>query len=245
MSNFINITSNNSKSLHEPIFKNAQKLKKDALIIAETNKSFSTANSLLILSSEEVIKAILVLLHSEEFDVYKIKDAKKFFSDHKIRHQLAQLLELVNGLVESGIEFENNERTKVDSFKNETFNEVFGIIKDLVKAAKPFIKSGERINALKVFNDNKNKGLYTDYRETLLIPSQVITEEVYYRSNDIVERIFKTYKILRLMHNPMIQSHIKHEKIMKYKNQIKEFVNGLIQGIEEIKKIELKRVDLR
>jgi len=240
LSNFLNISPKNSKTLHEPIYKNAQKLNKDALIIAEINKSFSTANSLLILSSEEVIKAILVLLHSEGFDVYKIKDAKKFFSDHKIRHQLAQLLELVNGLVESGIEFENNEKIKVDSFKNETFSEVFGILKDLVKAAKPFIKSGERINALKVFNDNKNKGLYTDYKETLLIPTQVITEEEYHRSKDIVERILKTYKFLRLMHNPMIQTHIKHEMILKYKNQIKEFVNGLIQGIDEIKKIEFK-----
>lgn len=240
MSNFLNISPKNSKELHEPIYKNAQKLKKDALIIAKKNKSYSTANSLLILSSEEVIKAILVLLHSEGFDVYKIKDAKKFFSDHKIRHQLAQLLELVNGLVESGIEFENNEKTKVNSFKNEAFNEAFGIIKDIIKAAKPFIKSGERINALKVFNDNKNKGLYTDYRETLIVPSKVITEEIYNRSNEIVERIFKTYKVLRLMHNPMLQFHIKHEKISKYKNQIREFVNGSIQGIDEIKKINLK-----
>lgn len=240
MSNFLNISPKNSKSLHEPIYKNADKLRKDALLIAKDNKSYSTATSLLVLSSEEVIKAILVLLHSEGFNVYKIKDAKKFFSDHKVRHELAKLLEIVNGFIESGIEFENNERSKVESFKNETFNEVFGIIKDLVKSAKPFIKSGERINALKVFNDNKNKGLYTDYRETLLIPSLVITEEVFHRSIDIVERIFKTYKILRLMHNPMIQTQIKYEKILKYKNQIKEFVNGLIQGIDEIKKIELK-----
>ncbi len=118
MSGFLNQSPLKSKKLHEPIYKNAQKLRRDAILVANTNKSFSTATSLLVLSSEEIIKAILVLLHSEDFNVYKIKDAKKFFSDHKIRHELAQLLELINGLVESGIEFENNERTKVDSFKN-------------------------------------------------------------------------------------------------------------------------------
>lgn len=48
MSNFLNISPNNSKSLHELIYKNALKLKRDALVIADVNKSYSTANSLLI-----------------------------------------------------------------------------------------------------------------------------------------------------------------------------------------------------
>ena len=240
MSNFLNISPNNSKSLHELIYKNALKLKRDALVIADVNKSYSTANSLLILSSEEAIKAILVLLHSEGYNVYKIQDAKKFFNDHKIRHQLAQFLEIINGFIESSIEYEKNEKSQLQISKNETINEVFNLFKDIVNASKPFFKTGERINSLKEFNDNKNKGLYTDYRTALLIPSSTITEETYLQTKNIVERIFKTYKVLKVMYHPKIDNHFKNEKVIKLSGQIKELVNGLIHGIEEIKKIELK-----
>jgi AbiV family abortive infection protein len=80
MSNFLNLSPRHSKCLHEPIFKNALKLKKDAITLAERNASYSTANSLLILSSEEMIKALLVLLHSEGYHVYRIEVAEKFFN---------------------------------------------------------------------------------------------------------------------------------------------------------------------
>jgi AbiV family abortive infection protein len=228
MSKFLNISPKISKVLHEPIYKNSLKLKKDAILIAENNKSYSTANSLLVLSSEEAIKAILVLLHSEGYNVYKIQDAKKFFSDHKIRHQLAQFLEIINGFIESSMEYEKNEKSKLQISKNETINEVFNLFKDIVNSSKPFIKTGERINSLKEFNDNKNKGLYTDYRESLLIPSFTITEETYIQTKNIVERIFKTYKVLKVMYHPEIDNHFENEKVIKLSVQIKDLVNRLI-----------------
>lgn len=42
------------------------------------------------------------------------------------------------------------------------------------------------------------------------------------------------------MYHPKIDNHFKNEKVIKLSDQIKELVNGLIQGVEEIKKIELK-----
>ena len=62
MNGFINLTAQKSKDIDCIIYKNARQLRKDALLIVEVNKSYSSATSLLILSSEEVIKAILVLL---------------------------------------------------------------------------------------------------------------------------------------------------------------------------------------
>lgn len=228
MSNFLNLSTQKSKGLHEPIFKNAHKLKKDAITISKTNASYSTANSLLILSSEEVIKAILVLLHSEGFNVYRIQDAKKFFSDHKVRHELAKLIELINGFMESVMEFENNEKSNLQFSKNEDFNGFLNFLKDMVNASKPFMQSGDRVRILKDFNDNKNKGLYTDYRTSLLIPSQIITKEQFIQSKEIVDRIFKTYKFLKLMYHPKIRSRIKVEKIDEAKDKLKGFVNAFI-----------------
>ncbi|VXA97914.1 conserved hypothetical protein [Flavobacterium sp. 9AF] len=238
MSNFLNQSPEKSKKLHEPIYKNAQKLKKDALLIANQNKSYSTASSLLILSSEEIIKAMLVLLHSEGYSVYRIKDAKKFFSDHKIRHELAKMLEIINGFIESGLEYEKNEKSKLQKFKNETFNEVFNLLIDLKNAAKPFIKTGVRIKLLEQFNENKNKGFYTDFRDSLLIPKDIINETIFLESKELVERIFKTYKVLKIMYHPKVNQHLKNENITKYKNDIRDVVNGLIQGVEEFKKLK-------
>ena len=84
MNTFINLSVQQSKGIDYSIYKNARQLRKDALLIAETNKSFSSATSLLILSSEEVIKSILVLLHSQSYKTYLIKDSKRFFKDHRI-----------------------------------------------------------------------------------------------------------------------------------------------------------------
>jgi AbiV family abortive infection protein len=49
-----------AKGLDNAIFKNARQLKKDAILIATTNKSYGAASSLLILSTEEIIKGILI-----------------------------------------------------------------------------------------------------------------------------------------------------------------------------------------
>lgn len=79
MKKFIDLNPNESKGLDIYLFNNAKKLKENAILIANKNKSYSSATSLLILSSEEIIKAILVLLHSKGYNVYQLKDAKKFF----------------------------------------------------------------------------------------------------------------------------------------------------------------------
>ena len=64
MNTFINLSAIQSKGFDEAIFKNAKQLKKDAILIAANNKSYSSATSLLVLSSEEVIKAILVFCYA-------------------------------------------------------------------------------------------------------------------------------------------------------------------------------------
>lgn len=238
MSNFLNISPKNSKSLHEPIYKNAQKLKRDALLIAKHNKSYSTAISLIVLSSEEVIKAILVLLHSEGYNVYKIPDAKKFFSDHKVRHELAKLLEIVNGFIESGIQYEKNEKSNIKKFQNEEWNNIFNFIVDAKNAMQPFLKTGNRMKLLEQFNITKNKGLYTDYKNELLIPSEVINEELFDSFKETVERIIKTYQVLRIMYNPMIDNHLKYENITKRKDELRNTINGIMVFIQEIKKLK-------
>ena len=124
MNTFINLSAQKSKGIDYSIYKNARQLRKDALLIAENNKSFASATSLLILSSEEVIKSILVLLNSQGYKTYLIKDAKKFFTDHRVRHQLAQLIELSIGVLESFDKKESNKLVTLLKTKSDFFNNI-------------------------------------------------------------------------------------------------------------------------
>lgn len=229
MSRFLNISPKNSKVLHEPIYKNALKLRKDALLIAEVNKSFPSATSLLILSSEEVIKSILVLLHSQGYKTYLIKDSKKFFSDHRVRHQLAQLMELSTGILESIEKKESNEPVTLLKTKSEFWNGLVNGILEIALASKPFLDSAQRVKKLMEFNDKKNQGLYVDFRDKLLIPQIEISESDFIETRLIVNRIFNVYKGLKIIFHPKVQNHFKNDDIELLKKQLRVFVDEALK----------------
>jgi len=100
MKKFIHLSPEESKGLDTSLYQNAQVLFDSAILISKNQNANSVATSLLILSSEEMIKAIIVKLHSENFKIYEIENAKLFFSDHKIRPEIAQLIEIGIGIFE-------------------------------------------------------------------------------------------------------------------------------------------------
>ena len=57
MIKFLNLSPKKSIGLDKPLYKNALNLKRDAIFIAEKRKSYSSASSLLILSTEECVKS--------------------------------------------------------------------------------------------------------------------------------------------------------------------------------------------
>lgn len=229
MNTFINLTAQNSKGIDYTIYKNARQLRKDALLIAEINKSFPSATSLLILSSEEVIKSILVLLHSQGYKTYLIKDSKKFFSDHRVRHQLAQLMELSIGILESIEKKASNEPVTLLKTKSEFWNGLVNGILEVALASKPFLDSAQRVKKLMEFNDKKNQGLYVDFRDKLLIPQIEISESDFIETRLIVNRIFNVYKGLKIIFNPKVQNHFKNDDIEFLKNQLRVFVDEALK----------------
>lgn len=227
---FFDLTQKESKGLNGIIFKNARQLKKDAKLIAEINKSFSSANSLLVLSSEEVIKALLVLLHSEGYKVYKISDASKFFHNHEIRHQLAKLIEMTAGIIESAQKYENRAHVKLFKIKNEFWDTIINGSIEVIRATVPLLESSSRIKDLENFNDNKNNGLYVGYKDQLIVPQEKVTETEYRKTKEIVERIFKVYKILTILYHPCIHNRKDQEVIEEIKMQMKIFIDEGMVG---------------
>lgn len=233
MQRFINLSYKDSADLHYPIYKNALQLKKDAMLLAESTESYSSATSLLVLSSEEVIKATLVFLHSKQYHVYRIKGAKRFFTDHKIRHQLSQLVEMGSGFFKSIDSWENaKNKEKVFKTKSKFWNTLLNGIKHIAEATKPFIASIERIKKIEEFNNLKNQGLYTDYRDGLLTPQNEINKDLYEGTKVIVNRVFSLYKGLNILFHPSLDKHLSKEEINKHKEDLKILINDALQDFK-------------
>lgn len=233
MQRFINLSSKASNDLDYNIYKNALQLKKDALLIADKRNSYSSATSLLILSSEELVKATLVLLHSKECEVYKIKGAKKFFSDHKIRHQIAQLVEMGAGFINS-IDIWEKEKSKQKLFnsKYKLLNTILNGFMELAEASKPLMQSIDRIKKIEEFNTLKNNGLYVDYRDELLYPQKTINKEIFEETKLLIDRMFSFYKGVRILFHPSLIKHIPQTEIDKHQKDLKFFINEALKDFE-------------
>ncbi|MCH3884390.1 AbiV family abortive infection protein [Tenacibaculum aquimarinum] len=238
MQKFINLSPIQSKGLDKTIYKNALNLKKDAILIAEKRKSYSSASSLLILSSEECVKSILVLLHSEKYNIYKIKGANKFFSDHIIRHQLGKFIELTLGLFETWYTYNNSKPSKLFESKNPKLNNMLNGLLNAYKAIQPLSEVKPNIEYLEKFNITKNKGFYVDYRDKLIDPKEEVTHKDYILILKITNRIFKFNKLLRILFHDRLIQHIEKDKIEKMKENIREFIDhGLpLVSFDELKK---------
>lgn len=157
---FINLSKEKSKDLHLDIFKNAKHLKRDSSILADVNKSYSSASSLLILSSEEVIKAILVLLHSHGYRVYLLKDAKGFFKNHEIRHSLQMLIETGMSLFETVNKWESRKLKKQPpKTSRKWLNNTMQFLSDAAFVLSNVSTAMNRIEGIKKFNNLKKCGV--------------------------------------------------------------------------------------
>ncbi len=240
MKRFLNLSPSESKDLHKSIYKNAIRIKKDAEVIIANRKSYSSATSLLILSSEEVVKAALVFLHSENYNIYKLKDAKKFFSDHRIRHQISQLIEMSISIYETSSIWEGRKR-KINTFnlKSKFWNNIVNGFFDVVEASRPLINSVDRVNLLQEFNNLKNGGLYVDYRDELFTPQNDVSNEIYNKVKEVVDRVFKFYNIIQIIHHPNFENRYPEENVSKLKKDLKLFIDDAMKEIdfEELKKL--------
>jgi AbiV family abortive infection protein len=225
MSQFLQLSPQKSKGLSQPIYKNAKKLKADALLIAQINQSYSTATSLMILSSEEIIKAIFVLLHSKGYRVYTMTNARRFFSDHRMRHQVFKFIELLMGSLESFEKYIESSPSRLVQTGNKTVDNLFNGLVDIFHAAGPVLQSTGRIGDLGEFNEYKNKGFYVDYIDGLIVPQECIDKGHFQKTTEIVQRIFRVYKLLNILFHPGAGNHFDPKRIALLNEQL----GGLIK----------------
>ncbi|MCK0190452.1 AbiV family abortive infection protein [Arenibacter sp. F20364] len=239
MKKFIDITSSESIDLHKPIFENARKLHNDAILLATYKSSYSTATSLLILSLEELVKAVLVLLHSQGYRIYELEDSKKFFFDHKIRHQLIQIIEAGLGFFEVSNVWKNRRKNTLVNKKSSKTGLIIKGLLDIIVSAHPILNSQKRIEKLREFNTMKNNGFYVDYRDKLLTPIETVDKNDFNEVKLIEDRIIKFYKLLKLLFHPNIVNHLSKNEIDKLKEDLRFFTDDIMRdfSFKELKNI--------
>lgn len=231
MKAFIDLSPEESEDLDLAIYKNALQLRKDAQFLANGRNSYSSANSLLILSSEEVIKAILVFLHSKNFTVYGLEGSKKFFLDHKIRHHISQMIVLGMAFLKSKENW-RVEKSKQSDFKGKRSlaAKVFHGMIGFALAGQPILRSKKSVDDIQQFNLLKNQGLYVDYRNVLASPQKQITKPIYTRTEELVLEIFRFYKGLRILYHPSLLNRWDDNKVRKLQEDLHLFIDHGLEG---------------
>ena len=196
MNGFINLSREKSKGLDLMVLNNSKKLYKEALLLSNNN-SYSTASSLLILSLEECIKAFYILLHIQGIDVYKSKVAKKIFTNHSVRHDVAKSIEMVIGI----IEIINNYSTPEAELNSSNAKRILKIIKGFLRSSLIIIDMSIRIEKIGNFNKIKNNGFYVDYSDQLIIPNEHVGQKEFYSLLEIYLRMNKSYRFFKLISN--------------------------------------------
>lgn len=227
---FLNLSPKLSEGLDHKVYLNAKRLYRDAEVLCK-NSSYSTATSLIILSSEEIIKALLILLHSKGFKVYQIKGAKKFFANHRVRHEIAELIEVGAGLYRLHEQWENESNNPVFRTRFKILNSILNGFHKLARMKEPFEEAKLRIESLEEFDALKNRGFYVDYQNELLIPEEKVTKEVYLNTKNTALNIFNYYKIFRVLLHCKAGNHISKKEIESLKSHLHGFINeSLIKG---------------
>lgn len=227
---FLTLSPSESINLDRIVYLNANSLKRDAILIAEKNHSYNTAISLMILSIEEMIKAIFILLHSKEYDVYKIKQAKKIFNDHKTRHNYANLINAGSGISELIIICEkineNSKKYKEQQKKPLKERETEQLLENLNSFIRfiCLIFSAEKIES---FNDKKNFGFYIDLDDVILNKRKFENQEFYKDVFDIQNRITRAYKLISIVHHPKIENRTKKEDYLKLKLNLIDLLTNI------------------
>lgn len=223
MQTLLTLSARQSNSIDDSLYNNARDLKSNAELIATNNESYGCATSLLVLSLEETVKAILVKLHSEGLKIYKLEDARKFFKDHRIRHKIAQIIELGDGLIESSIDYTNNKATR--KFPNNTLGKFFNVL----ISSKPFLQSLVRFGELEKFDEYKNRGFYVDFQNGLLQPEEKVTEIQYKIVQEALERATRFYKALRIVYHSSIKNRSNYKELNQKKEDLQFFINNALE----------------
>ena len=223
MKKFTSISRPEAIEIYQDIIKNYKRLKKTAEF-GQTEANYGVALSLYILSSEELIKAFVVLMHGFGVNVFQIKELNKVFHHHKTKHELSTLMELLV-LVEAF--FTATDKNTYSASINtgiKFIDETYKFLRGIQKAAKPLLEIEENLNWWSKADDYKNRGLYVDYRDELKTPNQITKEECE-SGKEKAEKLYERIRVVKIT--------FEHQSTEEQKQIISDANKGITTYLKE------------
>lgn len=97
--NFLTISAKDCQTEYKAVMANSdQKLRSAELLAKE--QDYGSAISLLIISNEELIKALILFLDGQGFELRSVKGMKSLFTNHRLRYLLAMVFSILGNVGE-------------------------------------------------------------------------------------------------------------------------------------------------
>lgn len=160
---FLDLTPAECLSVYQSVMDNGAEFFKTAELLAENNY-FGKAITHLILGTEEAIKGLCLLLEGHDFDLRKIKEVQGIFKYHLPGHNIIRDTFSIWMVVRYIYDIKNNH-----SWRN--------ILANLLKAVITILPAVGNYEWWQTADQLKQRGLYTDYKNGILQPANLIREE--------------------------------------------------------------------
>lgn len=229
--NFMNISRKECLEVYKEILSNSERKWNSAEILAE-NKDYGTAFSTAIISIEEIVKSMLLLLDGKGFELRTVKGIDTIFKNHRIRYFIAYMMLVFSvfgeDLTKLLIKYRNNPQLIV--WLNERNKRNKGFVE---KFAKRYFqnKLPLLINELDWFikmDIFRQDGFYCDYDNHLKTPLN-INENNY---QEAIKRITKVREIgLLFIESYEAINDIDNKLIIKFNSGLK--ITGAYQKLGE------------
>jgi len=155
--------------VYETVLQNSVEHLTIADILAE-NKKYGSAITHTVLASEEMTKALILYVNGIGIRLSNVKGFKSFFYNHTPRHKLTNFMLFFHLFLKPLNELFQNIKTNTNISKDE-------INKLLDNYTSDFEDTIEDIGWWTMADDLKNKGLYVDYKNRIISPSDLQEED--------------------------------------------------------------------
>lgn len=190
---FLNLSREECQAINQKILDNGHILLGTAQHCSSQN-NHGLALSLTILGAEEYLKGMILYFNGIGINVFTIQELRGLLSNHKNRHEMACLMELLR-IIEMIITVDSIEVTK--RANTSLIDDLISLANTASVVLKSVVGITDNINWWEKADDYKKRGLYVGYDGALLLPSS-ITKEEYDTANKIVTELINSFRVIKI-----------------------------------------------
>jgi AbiV family abortive infection protein len=207
---------------YNKVIENANEHLNIGLILADNTK-YGSAIVHVIFASKEMTKALVLYVNGKGINLSNVKGFKSFFYRHKPRHFFAHFMLMLYTFMKPLISILQN--TKTQNVTQSLINETFDNSKSSIEQA---IDNDWWFQA----DSLKNRGLYVDYSNKLVTPSDFKLDDFKIASKNVIEYIGFCNSLILAIEN-LSESGLKEIIEMSKEKWFKDLITTIVKESEK------------